>query len=72
VLALLADSESWSSSALAPARTRNEPANSSACARLTRSSRQGAFNRSRTCSPVDDAADTGLHEHSVTPRGARD
>ena len=69
VLALLADGESWSSSALALA-LGDEPAHRAAGARCARGGRQGAGVRPRPGAPLDDAAGAGIHDDLVTPRAA--
>jgi hypothetical protein len=69
VLALLADGESWPSSALALALGTSQR---TAGARLACGSRQGAVVRSRASSSLDDPARAGIHDDLVTPRSSAD
>ena len=71
VLALLADGESWSSSALALALGTSQRTRA-ASARLACGSRQRAVGRSRARSSLDDPARAGIHDDLVTPRSSAD
>jgi hypothetical protein len=64
VLALMADGEAWSTSAL-------EPANGAALARRPRGVRQGAHARSRPSAPLALRTDRRIRDDVVTPRAAR-
>ena len=68
VLALLADGEAWSSSALALALGAS-PAHSAARTRRSHGGWQGAGDRPRPGTPLDDAAGAGFPDNLVTPRG---
>ena len=71
VLALLADGESWSSSALALALGTSQRTVQRALDSLG-GGRQGAVVRSRASAPLDDPARAGIHDDVVTPRSAAD
>jgi DeoR/GlpR family transcriptional regulator of sugar metabolism len=68
VLALLADGESWSSSALALALGASQRTVQRALDALA--GRQGAVVRPRASASLDDPARAGIHDDIVTPRSA--
>ena len=67
VLALLADGEAWSSSALALALGTSQRTVQRALD-IAGDGRQGAVVRPRPGAPLDDAAGAGIHDDLVTPR----
>ncbi len=69
VLALLADGEAWSSSALALALGASQRTVQRALDALA-ASRQGAIVRPGPRAALDDAAAAGIHDNLVTPRPA--
>ena len=71
VLALLADGEGWSSSALALALGTSQRY-CAAGARLACGGWQGAVVRSRACSSLADPSRPGIHDDFVTPRSSAD